>query len=678
VSGDGVATYAEDLRQRMLVDADSDGAESMLSQMFTRHVIDVLIEAGELEEAVECYHRDPALGIEASGYGIEDGDTLNLIATLHRGDAVPSRTSRRDVTTAFDRLTRLWERCRERPYHDRLEESSDAWDMALAIHRAASGVTRLRLFVVTDGLSDVEYLEPITVDDTEIRRSVWDISRLHRFDTSGQRGDPILIDFEERFGTPLPCLPAGAVSDDFSAYLSIFPGDALARIYDDFGPRLLELNVRSFLQATGKVNRGIRDTIAERPDRFLAYNNGISATASSVEIVKANGGLGIAKLRDFQIVNGGQTTASVHRAFRNGVDISRVAVQAKITVVQGGLLEEVVPLISRYANSQNKVSEADLRANDPFHVEVETLSRSIWAPATSGTMRQTRWFYERARGQYADAVNREGTPAKRKAFRDMNPTRQRFTKTDLAKFENTWGQLPHEVSKGAQKNFTSFMITLAQRSGFRPDVDYFHRLVAKAILFKRAERIVMAQGFGGYRANIVTYSLAKLSHATQQRIDLLSIWAAQTTDGPVDQAIEELSHAAFSLLTGSERQSANVTEWAKREACWTRMKELPFTPSPDLVQILVPLGRQTPDSTDSPAPSVDHPLIAQMSAVSADSWFAIANWAKQTQNLEPWQRRFAYSIGTYINRGRLLTIKQATQAERIFVEATRLGFRPEE
>ena len=220
-------------------------------------------------------------------------------------------------------------------------------------------------------------------------------------------------------------------------------------------------------------------------------------------------------------MNGGQTTASLLATNRGRADLSHVYVAAKLIEIEtGDVHDELVRNVSRFANSQNRISEADFSANDPFHVRIEELSRTVWAPAADGTQRQTKWFYERARGQYQDARALETTPARRRGFASENPTRQRFTKTDLAKFENTWDQLPHIVSRGAQKNFSDFMIRLSVRDQMAVDRAYFERLVGKAILFRAAERIVQQQNFGGYRANIVTYTLSLLSNATSQRIDL--------------------------------------------------------------------------------------------------------------------------------------------------------------
>jgi hypothetical protein len=661
-----------DLQQSVLLEADVEGSEQLRSEVFTRHVTDILIEAGELEEAVPCHLRDR--GIEVHGYGVEDDDTVNLISTIYRGDTSVESVAPADINTAFKRLAALWERCREKPYHEQLEESSDAHGMAMHLRQVAPEVRRLRFIVVTDGVSKVPSSEVVQDNGIEIRRSVWDLQRLHRLETSGSPREPIAIDFEERFGGPLPCLGVGTGSQDYDAMLVVFPGAWLADIYHEYGARLLELNVRSFLQATGKVNRGIRDTLRHEPERFLAYNNGISATASAVELVELpSGGRAIKRMQDLQIVNGGQTTASIHRASRTGVDLSEVSVQAKVTVIAPERLDEIVPLISRYANSQNKVSEADLSSNDPFHVEVESLSRTIWTPPTGEGLRQTRWFYERARGQYADGLNRAGTPAQQRAWKQTHPPAQKFTKTDVAKFSNAWDQLPHEVSRGAQKNFTVFMTHLRDRP-IKPDAAYFERLIAKAILWKRAEKLIGAQQYGGYRANLVAYAIAKLSHATQQRLDLAAIWNLQGLDDAVEDAVVDLSRLAWEAIVEDAPPGANITEWAKREDCWRGMRDKPWSVPAAVAGSLVALGRQGAERAIAATQISDDPAVAELASLSADVWFSLSNWAKQTGNLHPWERKLAYDIGMRVSRGRPPSAKQAMHGKRIIEDAERLGW----
>ena len=322
--------------------------------------------------------------------------------------------------------------------------------------------SRLRLFLLTNSITSVTTLPDSSLDGLPVSYEIWDLARFHRMATSGTLSEPIVVEFDD----PLPCLATPETDRDFSVFLAILPGRTLSALYGQYGTRLLELNVRSFLQAKGAVNRGIRDTLLTDPERFLAYNNGITATASKVEFTSLpGGGQAIRRIHDLQIVNGGQTTASIHYAHvRDKADISGVFVQMKLTVVAPDRLQEIVPEISRYSNTQNKVTLVDFSSNHPFHVEVEKITRSLWAPAADGSGQETRWFYERARGQYADALARERTPARQRAFKTMHPLRQKFTKADVAKFEHSWDQLPHIVSRGAEKNFREFMIRLGDKT----------------------------------------------------------------------------------------------------------------------------------------------------------------------------------------------------------------------
>lgn len=335
----------------------------------------------------------------------------------------------------------------------------------------------------------------------------------------------------------------------------------------------------------------------------------------------------------------------------------------------------VVPEISKYSNTQNKVTLVDISSNQPFHVEVEKVTRSLWAPAVDGSGQETRWFYERARGQYADALARERTPARQRAFRTVHPLRQKFTKADAAKFEHSWVQLPHIVSRGAEKNFREFMIRLGDKTP-TIDVSYCQRLIAKAILFRATEKIVSARQFGGYRANIVTYTIARLSHDTAQRIDLDRIWREQRLSPALESAIDDLCVPVHGVITHPVRV-ANVTEWAKRPECWSKILDvdwrLPDQLRAELIDpsVTAPRGRHA--AAESPA---DASQIAFVTAVAAADWFAVAQWAKETHNLQPWQRQLAFSIGRNLSKGWDISAKQAVQAIRLLGEAQRLGFRP--
>jgi len=340
-------------------------------------------------------------GMEVSGYNIgKDEECLDLFVS-HYTAVVPPPSVRKDqVEPLLRRALGFLDKALD-GFHLTQEEASPVYDMAQRIHEVKAKLNAVRVFLFTDGQTRVT-AKATTVRGLKVSFHVWDIVSLHRCVSSGQQREPIEIDFVARFGAPVACLEAPGQDPDCKVFLALLPAMILHSIYDEYGPRLLELNVRSFLQARGKVNQGIRKTLLEQPDRFLAYNNGISATADEIKVVTLDGGgQGIAWVKNLQIVNGGQTTASVHHAVKKDrADVSRAQVQAKLSVVSPARLLAVVPLISRYANSQNKVNEADFSANDPFHVRIQMLSRTVWAPAGNSTRRQTRWFYERARGQY--------------------------------------------------------------------------------------------------------------------------------------------------------------------------------------------------------------------------------------------------------------------------------------
>jgi hypothetical protein len=456
----------------------------------------------------------------------------------------------------------------------------------------------------------------------------------------------------------------------------VIPGNVLADIYERYGPRLLERNVRSFLQARNKVNKGIRTTILNEPAHFLAFNNGIAITASSLRLAKMpDGGDAIAALDDLQIVNGGQTTASIFAA-RRDADLSRLAVAAKITVVRPELLDDFVPSITRFANSQNRINEADFFANDPFHVEIERFSRTVWAPATDGAQRQTKWFYERARGQYQDELAREETPGRKRAFKGVYPTSQKFTKTDLAKFENAWAAVPHTVSLGAEKNFRAFALRLGERGRIEVTLEYFQRLIAKAILFRQTKRIVTAQDFGGYRANIVAYSVAYLSHATQQRVNLDQIWRSQRLDNALESTIAAIARAVREVIISPPR-GGNVTEWSKRKECWDAVLRLEVSEIaliPDSAFIVLDRRRRSAETLEDYVDPGEEELISRIATIPGTVWFELSHWAKQTDNLQGWQRGIAFTLGRNAGIGRRPSRKQATQAEKILEEAERLGF----
>lgn len=567
--------FAADLRSEVLARAGSEDPGIPVTEAFTGYVIDELCAADVLEDANVAAYR--LRGIEVHGYAMsDDGATLTLISAIHKQDRIPGKIYAVDVESATRRMLTFYRKAAN-GLAASLEESTAAFDLALAVQNSVGFIQRLRLMIITDAIAANRDVPKVSMDDLEVTVEVWDLTKIHRLATVGKPEETIDVDFVAEFGGPIPCLPVPTRSADYKVHLAVVPGSVLAEIYRVHGTRLLERNVRAYLQARGAVNKGIRQTILDEPERFLAYNNGITATVSEVKVVEMpGGGKGIAAITDLQIVNGGQTTASLHHLAhrdreRHRVDLEPIYVQAKFAEVPPETLDEMVPLISQYANSQNKVNTADFQANAPFHVEVEQQSRTVWATPRDGG-RMTHWFYERARGQYSELLAKQLTPAKQREFRLENPGGQKFTKVDVARYEHSWDQYPHLVGRGSEKNFRLFTLELSKRGRFEVDAAYFKRLIAKAILFNATKKIV-ARYPGDFRSNVTAYTVSYVSHLTSRRIDLDAIWGAQDISPSladmIDKACVKVREAIVSSANGR-----NVTEWCKKQECWLAVRSV--------------------------------------------------------------------------------------------------------
>lgn len=660
---------------QMSVDADLSGWN--IEDFFTSIMLEYLEEAGEADDYIMCPFR--GYGLQMNAYSLtEDNENLTIYVSIYANNDKPKSIGQQDVDAAIKRAIQLFQKAVNDLYTS-FQKDNDTYEFAISLHDHKDDIKTVRICALTNGIVKPIDFKNINIGNAEVSFSIWDIDRLYRCVMSGKMRETIEIDFQDKFNMTIPCIE-NAISDKYSVYLAIISGELLAGLYDEFRDRLLEKNVRSFLQVKGAVNKGIRDTLRDEPDMFLAYNNGISVTAESVEIVRdENGKPSIKSIRDMQIVNGGQTTASIFNAHKDkkiNADLSKVFVQMKISVITSSDdMDEIVPRISAFANTQNKVQIADFSANDPFHRRIEELSRTIWAPAQGGLLPQN-WFYERARGQYADMLARESTTLRRKKYKEQHPL---FTKTDLAKYENTWDQLPFYVSEGAQKNFRRFTIRMSQQKRKLPDEQYYHNLIAKAIMFRRTEKLVSQQKYGGYRANIVTYTLAFLSYKTAQRIDLERIWKEQALTEALEKEIVEVSKFIQQTIVNPPG-GANVGEWCKKEKCWKEIKEHKYEISKQLVNELISAEKAKKEQvTDNSVELTenDQAIIDEAASIPASTWFELSRWAKETQNFAPWQRSIVFSVGTLIGREKKPSIKQSIQALKVYKGAIEKGFTSE-
>lgn len=668
--------FARELLEDVLAEtsAAAEGEGAFQESVFASHALELLITAGEVVDPQTCQYRGRGMKVDAFDY-LDDSDELDLFVTDFDNRTGLRRMGSSEVADLFARGQTFLRRSLD-GLHQKLEESSDAFSLAQTISDVRQSLRTVRIFLLTNRVAPADIVEDQSIGGIRIVHQVWDIERLFQASGAGSTRTPVTVDFAGEFGGALPCLPAPLKEGAYDAYLLLIPGPVLAEAYGRWGQRLLERNVRSFLQARGAVNQGIRKTLEDEPGMFLAYNNGISATADAVIVSRSSDGTPMLRLAEnLQIVNGGQTTASTYDALRRRVDLSDVYVQMKLTVLRNpSQVERVVPLISRFANSQTKVTFSDFSANDPYHLELERLSREVWAPNPDARGKSTtKWYYERARGQYADDRARQPTPTKRRAWDFQHPSRQRLTKTLIAKYEMTWQQMPQRVSEGAEKNFAHFSVWLQDHGPKEVDITYFSRLVAKAILFQACDRIVARLNQGGYKANVVTYTIAWLSCITRQSLDLDAIWQRQGITAATATALEALAGEVWKHLTDPPPSSRNISEWSKKVACWETLKQRPVS-LPGLQGDLV-TGSPSRENVVG-ARSNGHAAMVSLDGVSPAVWTALAGWGDDTGRLLHWERGLALSLADLASRGRTPTPKQTKHGLRIYRQALNAGFSP--
>lgn len=565
------ADVKEQISDRM---SEPGGEYPYEETVFTEIVMEHMANIGMTFEPEPC-HYERTIGnarLRLGGYAVsEDADQLDLFVSLYGGVETVKPVADRETKTAAEQCLRFLKRCAEGRLASTMDQSDDAFRVAHTIHESYSSLDQIRIYVLTDRQAKAKNFRAREVQGRTVKLEVMDIERLWRHWSEGKPRDELMVNFQEVSGGALPCVYVQGEVADYDYALTAIPGQALRFMYEKYGARLLEANVRSFLSATGKVNRGIRDTLRASPERFMAYNNGIVIVVDEMHLARtADDSPGIAWLKGMQIVNGGQTTASIYFSKKKTpeINLGRVRIPAKIIrlrmddpVEEEGLISD----ISKYANSQNSVKLSDFSANKPFHIDVERLSLTVYCPDGVG-----RWFYERAAGSYKTMLAREGTtPAKLKKLKLGIPFARKITKTDLAKFLNAWDCSPHLVSLGAQKNFERFMNGLADADGQQMqvlDVAAYKQMIAKAIIFKATQKLVRPM-FSAFQANVAAYTVSVLSKKIGDKIDLDRIWQEQAISDRLREQIQVWAREVNDTLHASAN-GRMISEWAKKAECW--------------------------------------------------------------------------------------------------------------
>ncbi len=653
------------------------------TEEFLKYFTNILIEAEEIEDFTPLYFE--GLGkqgrkIQISGYYYSElEDCFSLFIT-------PLLTELTEDMRAKDTLTnsdaeRIFAKARafieDASYIiSKGEHAAEGYGLAFNIKNGYKDLIKYRIYLITDMVmsNNIKKLKGSEIDGKPVEYHIWDMSRLYQLEESSTGKEEIIIDLKDVVEKGIPCLLASKTGD-YTAYLCNIPGIVLANLYNQYGARLLEGNVRSFLQIKGKVNKAIRNTILNDPTMFFAYNNGIAATASKIELEKIEGIEYITKISSLQIVNGGQTTASLaiallkDKADDSEKKINEIYVPMKLSVLSHEKAQTLIPYISRFANSQNKVSEADLWSNHPFHIRMEEFSRRLMAPAEQGIQYGTHWYYERANGQYKQETYK-CTDSEKKRFSLQNPSYQMFKKIDLARFMNLRQMRPDIASTGGQKGFAKFAIWASNQWDSNEayfNEEYFKEVVALAIICKEADRIIARQSwYNSYKANIVAYTVSKIFYTVdtdfpKYAILLKNIWGKQHLSTAWIRQIEVISELMYNHLISTTRPVENVTEWAKREACWEEAKKIKITLSREFINELVDKEMLREEEIYAKKiQRVNNKIDAVIEVINfgVEKWKFLLEWDSTHQVLMPGEIEFI-NVAIAKERGKVPSDKQA-------------------
>lgn len=669
---ESIEEFHNDFVNQIFISADS--SEDFKVNQFFDKAMEYLLDDGTIEDYT--YLPFQKIGMKIDGYElINDREILNLLLCDFSDDFIIQTLQGSDIDLNVKRIMKFITESIHNQLYKNLEETSPGYSISEFLYSNQKRFHTINIIIITNKkLSQrVKKLPSTQLDQYSVTYDIWDINRFYSIENSKNKKESLEIDLESEFHTSIPALMAHLSTSPYPSYLCVVNGETLAALYEKYGAKLLESNVRSFLQFRAQINKGIRSTINKEPEMFFAYNNGLTATADKVE---TNSNNEIIKIKNFQIVNGGQTTASLFNTKKiDKVNLSDIFVQMKLTIINDEKVNEIVSNISKFANTQNKVNEADFFSNDIYHIRMEEKSRRILAPSKKGELKQTKWFYERARGQYSE-MQTKLTEAKRKEFKETNPKDQMFSKTDLAKYLMVWENKPQIVSRGAQKNFVEFgrlIVPRWNKSDQEFNDVYFMHAVAKIIIFKSCDSIVFKQSwYGGYKANIVAYTISTISFLLDnmdKNIDFTYIWKIQEIPSYFIRELISISKLINNYILNTPDNFTNISEWCKKDQCWDKLKEILKSPSStiklsdEFIQHMVDkedAKYELKEAKKEQKVDSEADKLTKLYKLKLEDWQEIINWGKANRYLSLDEIQFLNIIpsGKYPSPPQLKKISQ--------------------
>ncbi|WP_034450142.1 AIPR family protein [Butyrivibrio sp. AE2032] len=589
--------FRKEFIDELRVDASINQTDT--EDAFIEKSLGILVNYNEIQDLTQYYYikqRSNRSYMEIYGYGYDEADSsLILLISDFKDDYNPTNLGKSQIDQLYKRMINFLQEVYFGDITNYCDDSDEIINIAKDIRKKtgeniySSSILKYKFIIITNAKlsGTVKRLNQEDFNDRPAELSIWTIERYYEA-LNSERSEVVYIDTNTFNVDGIPFLKEETPETlDYDAYLTIVPGKFLADIYIKYGSRLLEGNVRAFLSAKGKVNSGIRNSIIQEPTKFFTYNNGIAATANSIAVdEKAKRITGIDNL---QIINGGQTTASLANAVirKDNVELSGIYVAMKLTVIKTGrdteekeeIYNQLVERISKCANCQNPVKEADFFSNSPFHVAMERISKKCIAPPVNGSPYSTLWYYERSRGKY-DQEQFKMKPSEKEKFKNKYPKNQKITKEDLAKYVTVLDCQPHLVVYGASKMMSSFGEKIEKEYETHREIfneHYYQRVVCGAIIYKSTDRLVNIQPWypkGGNKAQIVPYTISKIISLIPSgfTLDFNRIWKNQSLYPSFVRQIEIVSKIAHEFLLDSN--GIIVRDYARDSKTWERFKAI--------------------------------------------------------------------------------------------------------
>lgn len=533
-----------------------------------------LTEAGEtlVSDCMLVDFKKDSENMKLDGYAFSEYfRSLTLLVSKYQAKPIPEKIKKTEIDKLLKKVLKFYKICGTNDF-EALEESSDGYQAYKFIKGHKADIETVNIILLTND-ETIRYIpDDVHYGKITVRFDVWDIERLYQSVLGGTAVErQLVVKLKKKYGESLPLIKVKGDNEIYDCYIGVISGELLARIYETEGQDLIQKNVRSFLQAIGKVNKGIKVSLANEPQMFMAYNNGISTIAESIVVDEGRSSgdiVNITEITGWQIVNGGQTTASIYNAYKAKLPLEQVNVQIKLSVIkQKDRAEEIIHNISKYANSQNKINMSDFNANDAYHVKMERLSRATPIPVAKGKSTDY-WFYERARGQYLVELNRQPTAAAKKEFKSRCPKNRCISKTVAAKCVMTYRGYPDIVSKGLETSFIYFSDMVSKGEVPEPSEQSYIEMIAKVILFNSCDEIIKNLKFGGFKAQQDYYTVALFGKYYSDLFDPLEIWNRQSINAETAKTIEELAYFVWNHFQNPTVPGVNIGQWCKKEECW--------------------------------------------------------------------------------------------------------------